>query len=172
MVEDLAAHLRLDSMRLVIHDYGGIVGQELIGRAQAGQLGFNVDSVVLLNCGIVDSAYRPTRMQKLLILPVVGRLLAGRITPGRFRTALDAARGSRITDTEFDDLWHGISRQGGHKVAHLLIRYNAERAAHHRRWEQALADWEVRCIWCGASTIRFRDATSLKRQQRSCRTPR
>ena len=149
MVEDLAAHLRLDSMRLVIHDYGGIVGQELIGRAQAGQLGFTIDSVVLLNCGIVYSAYRPTRMQKLLILPVVGRLLAGRITRGRFRTALDAARGSRITDTEFDDLWHGVSRQGGHKVAHLLIRYNAERAAHHRRWEQALADWEgpLHLVW-------------------------
>ena len=149
MVEDLAAHLRLDSMRLVIHDYGGIVGQELIGRAQAGRLGFTIDSVVLLNCGIVYSAYRPTRMQKLLILPVVGRLLAGRITPGRFRTALDAARGSRITDTEFDDLWYGVSRQGGHKVAHLLIRYNAERAAHHRRWEQALADWEgpLHLVW-------------------------
>ena len=33
VVEDLAAHLHLDSVRLVIHDYGGIVGQELIGRA-------------------------------------------------------------------------------------------------------------------------------------------
>ncbi len=149
VVEDLAAHLHLDSVRLVIHDYGGIVGQELIGRAQAGQLRFTIDSVVLLNCGIVYSAYRPTRMQKLLILPVIGRLLAGRITRGRFRSALDGARGSRITDTEFDDLWHGVSRQGGHKIAHLLIRYNAERAAHHGRWEQALADWEgpLHLVW-------------------------
>jgi pimeloyl-ACP methyl ester carboxylesterase len=149
VVEDLAAHLHLDAVRLVIHDYGGIVGQELVGRAQAGQLGFSIDSVVLLNCGIVYSAYRPTCLQKLLILPVIGRLLAGRITPGRFRSALDGARGSRITDTEFDDLWHGVSRQGGHKIAHLLIRYNAERAAHHRRWEKALADWEgpLHLVW-------------------------
>ena len=149
VVEDLAAHLHLDSVRLVIHDYGGIVGQELIGRAQAGQLGFTIDSVVLLNCGIVYSAYRPTRMQKLLILPVIGRLLAGRITRGRFRSALDGARGSRITDAEFDDLWYGVSRQGGHKIAHLLIRYNAERAAHHGRWEKALADWEgpLHLVW-------------------------
>ena len=60
VVEDLAAHLRLDWVRLVIHDYGGIVGQELIGRARAGRLGFTIDSVALLNCGIVYSAYRPT----------------------------------------------------------------------------------------------------------------
>jgi pimeloyl-ACP methyl ester carboxylesterase len=149
VVEDLAAHLHLDSVRLVIHDYGGIVGQELIGRAQAGQLGFTIDSVVLLNCGIVYSAYRPRRMQKLLILPVIGRLLAGRIARGRFRSALDRVRGSRITDAEFDDLWYGVSRQGGHKIAHLLIRYNAERAAHHGRWEKALADWEgpLHLVW-------------------------
>jgi pimeloyl-ACP methyl ester carboxylesterase len=149
VVEDLAAHLHLDSVRLVVHDYGGIVGQELIGRAQAGKLGFSIDSVVLLNCGIVYSAYRPTRMQKLLIVPVIGRLLAGRISPARFRSALDAARGSRITDDEFDDLWYGVSRQGGHKIAHLLIRYNAERAAHHGRWEKALADWEgpLHLVW-------------------------
>jgi pimeloyl-ACP methyl ester carboxylesterase len=149
VVEDLATQLHLDSVRLVIHDYGGIVGQELIGRAQAGQLSFTIDSVVLLNCGIVYSAYRPTRMQKLLILPVIGRLLAGRITRGRFRSALDGARGSRIGDTEFDDLWHGVSRDGGHKIAHLLIRYNAERAVHHDRWEQALADWEgpLHLVW-------------------------
>jgi pimeloyl-ACP methyl ester carboxylesterase len=149
VVEDLAAHLHLDSVRLVIHDYGGIVGQELIGRAQAGRLGFTIDSVVLLNCGIVYSAYRPTRLQKLLILPVVGRLLAGRITPGRFRSALDGVRGSRLTDTEFDDLWYGVARQGGHQLAHLHIRYNAERAAHHHRWEKALMDWDgpLHLVW-------------------------
>jgi len=149
VVEDLVAHLHLDSVRLVIHDYGGIVGQELIDRAHAGRLGFTIDSLVVLNSGIVYSAYRPTRLQKLLILPVIGRLLAGRITPGRFRSALDAVRGSRLTDAEFDELWHGVSRQDGHKLAHLLIRYNAERAAHHRRWEKALADWDgpLRLVW-------------------------
>jgi pimeloyl-ACP methyl ester carboxylesterase len=149
VVEDLAAHLHLASVRLVIHDYGGIVGQELIDRAQAGRLGFTIDSLVVVNSGIVYSAYRPTRMQKPLILPVIGRLLAGRITPGRFRSALDGVRGSKIADTEFADLWYGVSRQGGHQLAHLRIRYNAERAAHHRRWEKASAGWDgpLHLVW-------------------------
>jgi pimeloyl-ACP methyl ester carboxylesterase len=148
-VEDLAAHLQLDSGRLVAHDYGGIVAQELLDRALAGQLPFTVSSVVMLNSGIVYSAYRPTRMQKLLILPVIGKLLAGRISANRLRSALDAVLGSKLTDTEFDDLWYGVSLHGGHKLAHLLIRYNAERAAHHARWEKALADWDgpLRLVW-------------------------
>jgi pimeloyl-ACP methyl ester carboxylesterase len=149
IVEDLAAHLHLDSVQLVAHDYGGIVGQELIDRALAGQLPFTISSVVMLNSGIVYSAYRPTRMQKLLIRPVLGKLLASRIGADRLRAALDDVRGSRLTDTEFDDLWYGVSRQDGHKLAHLHIRYNAERAAHHARWEKALADWggPLRLVW-------------------------
>jgi pimeloyl-ACP methyl ester carboxylesterase len=149
VVEDLAAHLHVESVRLVVHDYGGIVGQELIDRVLAGKLGFDISSLVVLNCGIVYSAYRPTRLQKLLILPGIGKLLAGRITAGRVRSALDAISGSRLTDAEFDDLWYGVSRLDGHKLAHLLIRYNTERAVHHRRWESALADWDgpLHLVW-------------------------
>ena len=149
IVEDLTARLGVKSTRLVIHDYGGIVGQELVDRANRGQLGFAIDSIVMLNCGIVYSAYRPTRSQKLLILPVVGKLLASRVSAGRVRSLLDAVRGSRLTDTEFDDLWLGMSRQNGQKLWHLLIKYNAERQIHHRRWEAALASWDgpLHLVW-------------------------
>jgi pimeloyl-ACP methyl ester carboxylesterase len=149
IVEDLAAQLGVKSMRLVIHDYGGIVGQELVDRANQGRLGFAIDSLIVLNCGIVYSAYRPTRLQKLLIMPLVGKLLASRVSAARVRSALDAIRGARLTDTEFDDLWLGMSRENGNKLWHLLIKYNAERATHHRRWEAALANWDgpLHLVW-------------------------
>jgi pimeloyl-ACP methyl ester carboxylesterase len=140
-VEDLVAHLNLTSARLVAHDYGGIVGQELIDRANRGELPFTIDHLTMLNCGIVYSAYRPTRLQKLLIRPVIGKLLAGQVSAARIRSALDAVRGTPLSDSEFDDLWLGMSRDNGHKLSHLLIKYNAERAVHHQRWESALADW-------------------------------
>jgi hypothetical protein len=58
-------------------------------------------------------------------------------------------RTSKLSDEEFDDLWQGISLNNGHKLAHLLICYNMERACHHRRWEVALAVWEspLQLIW-------------------------
>jgi pimeloyl-ACP methyl ester carboxylesterase len=149
IVEDLTAQLDVKSVRLVTHDYGGIVGQELVDRANRGQLSFAIDSLIMLNSGIVYSAYRPTRLQKLLIQPVIGRLLAGRVSAARLRSALDAIRGTPLTDTEFDDLWLGLSRDNGHKLSHLLIKYNAERAIHHRRWETALANWTgpLHLVW-------------------------
>jgi pimeloyl-ACP methyl ester carboxylesterase len=148
-VEDLAAHLGLTSVRLVVHDYGGIVGQELVDRANRGVLSFTIEYLTMLNSGIVYSAYRPTRMQKLLILPVVGKLLAGQVSAARVRSALDAIRGTPLSDTEFSDLWLGMSRDDGHKRSHLLIKYNTERAAHHPRWESALAGWPgpLHLVW-------------------------
>jgi pimeloyl-ACP methyl ester carboxylesterase len=148
-VEDLVGHLQLDSVLVVAHDYGGIVAQELIDRTLAGALPFTVSGLVMLNSGIVYSAYRPTRLQKLLRVPLVGKLIAGRVTEGRFRSALDGVRAVKSTDAEFENLWHGVSLRDGHKLAHLLIGYNAERAVHHRRWENALASWAgpLRLVW-------------------------
>lgn len=142
IVEDLTAHLGIESLHLVAHDYGGIVGQELLDRALSGRLPFAVDRLTMLNCGIVYSAYRPTRLQKLLSTPVLGKLIARRITADRVHSGLDAVWGAtRLTDAEFGQLWQGIALRDGHRLAHRHIRYNAERARHHRRWEKALAAW-------------------------------
>jgi len=148
-VEDLLAHLGVHDVRLVVHDYGGIVGQELLHRSLSHGLAFAVQSVVVLNCGIVYSAYRPTRLQKLLIMPVVGKLVASRITAPRTRSGLDAVRGAKLTDAEFDDLWVGMSYLDGHRLAHLHIKYNSERAAHHQKWEAALSAWDgpLKLVW-------------------------
>jgi pimeloyl-ACP methyl ester carboxylesterase len=149
-VEDLMALLELSSAHLVVHDYGGIVGQELVDRQLAGRLPFGIVGLTMLNCGIVYSAYRPTRVQKLLNTPVLGKLVAGRVSARTLRSGLANVWGtSKLSDEEFGELWHGISRNDGHKLAHLLIRYNTERAHHHRRWEAALAAWEgpLYLIW-------------------------
>src|ERR1700753_257909 len=42
VVEDFVAHLPLDSVRLVAHDYGCIVAQELVDRVATGTLGFGI----------------------------------------------------------------------------------------------------------------------------------
>ena len=149
-VEDLMALLGLSSAHFVVHDYGGIVGQELVDRQLAGRLPFGIAALTVLNCGIVYSAYRPTRLQKLLNTPGLGKLIAGRISARTLRSDLAKVWGtSKLSDDEFGELWQGISLKDGHKLAHLLIRYNTERAQRHRRWEAALAAWQgpLHLVW-------------------------
>lgn len=140
----------VDGVDLVIHDYGSIVGQELLDRHRRGVLGFAIRTVTVLNGGIVYAAYRPTRLQRILATPVLGRLVAGRVTARTLRSGVDGVRGAaKLTDAEFDDLWVGVSRGDGHRKSHLLIRYNAERARHHERWEAAMAAWDgpLHLVW-------------------------
>jgi pimeloyl-ACP methyl ester carboxylesterase len=156
IVEQLVAHLDLGAVDLVIHDYGSIVGQELLDRLAAGRLGFDIKTVTVFNCGLVYSAYRPTLLQKLLVKPVVGTFLASRVSRSKMRSGLDKVRGTaKLSDAEFESLWIGISRNDGQKIAHLLLSYNAERAAHHKRWESALGSWEgpLHLIWGMADPV-------------------
>jgi pimeloyl-ACP methyl ester carboxylesterase len=166
IVEQLVSLLELRAVNLVIHDYGSIVGQELLDRGQRGTLTFDVSTVTVFNCGLVYRAYRPTRLQKLLALPVIGPLISGRVTEDRVRAGLDGVRGSaKLTDAEFANLWYGISANNGHKLAHLHIRYNAERAKNHQRWESAMSSYDgpVHLVWGMADPVSGKHVLDLAR---------
>lgn len=150
-VEDLLAHLGgLPAVHLVVHDYGGIVGQELVDRAVSGALPFRISTLTILNCGIVYSAYRPTVLQRILAVPLVGGLVSSCITAGMVRSGMEGVWGKTLlNDDEFENLWHGIAANNGQKLAHVHIGYNAERAVHHQRWEAALEAWKgpLQLVW-------------------------
>ncbi|UAJ10624.1 alpha/beta fold hydrolase [Glacieibacterium megasporae] len=165
-VERLLAHLGIAHVALVIHDYGGIVGQELLDRRGRGVLSFKVDAVHVLNSGIVYAAYRPTRVQKLLAMPVIGAFVASRLTKEKLHAGLNTVRGSNKLDAAaFDQLWVGMSRGDGQKLAYRHIRYNAERARHHRRWEEALFrfDGPIQLIWGLADPVSGRHVLEMAR---------
>ncbi|MCX4099019.1 alpha/beta fold hydrolase [Nocardia sp. alder85J] len=155
-VEDLLAHLNLGAAHLICHDYGDTVAQELLDRRRTGALPFTVESLVLLNGGIAYDTYRPTLGQRLLITPVLGRAISNALNPRLLRRALDAVRGDvKLTDAEFAELWVGMSRDNGHKLAWRLIRYNRERATQHPRWEAALTTFDkpLHLIWGPADPV-------------------
>jgi pimeloyl-ACP methyl ester carboxylesterase len=150
-VESLLSALGVPSARLVIHDYGGIVGQELLDRRRLGRLSFKVEGVHLMNCGVVFEQYRPHPLERMLASRVIGKLVASLITKQKVRAALDAVRGPthHLSDELFEELWYGIARNGGHKLFHRHIRVNQERALHAARWLSALEayDGPLHLIW-------------------------
>lgn len=165
-VEALLRHLGVDSATLVIHDYGGIVGQELLDRRRQRRLSFEVDGVQVLNNGIVYAAYRPTRAQKLLALPLIGRIVAGALNKDKLYAGLNSVRGaSKLSRPEFEQLWTGMAHENGFRLAWRHIRYNKERARHHARWEAALFDYDgpVQLIWGLADPVSGRHVLDLAR---------
>ncbi|MEM9600446.1 MAG: alpha/beta hydrolase [Pseudomonadota bacterium] len=141
----MLSDLGVDTFHLVAHDYGSTCAQEIVSRPDLSK---RVQTLTLLNGGVIFSAYRPTRTQKLLLSPL-GPLVVRALSADRVRTKLDALRGQKLRDDQFDSLWRGMTHNDGMLKSHLNQRYILERRKYWPRWETALRNYPgpVQLIW-------------------------
>ena len=142
LCEGLCAYVGLSRYHILAHDYGDTVVQELLDRFHARGPGANpVRSVTLLNGGIIQGAYHPRPIQRLLAGPA-GRLLTPFLTRSRVMGSLNAVFGeaTRPGSEEQDALWRIISEAGGQRNAPALLQYLGERKRHGERWARALTE--------------------------------
>ncbi|MBO9521161.1 MAG: alpha/beta hydrolase [Nocardioidaceae bacterium] len=144
LVEAVWAHAGVTATRLVAHDYGVSVAQELLARQAAGDLAVTLERVDFLNGGLYPELHRPEPVQTALLDPDQGpqisaiideNLMAGALAP-TFAPGYDAAADSAA-------IWRSLERDDGHRNAHLLIRYIEDRREHAARWTGALESTEV-----------------------------
>jgi pimeloyl-ACP methyl ester carboxylesterase len=143
LAEAILDALGATTCRILAHDYGDSVAQELIARAldrqRHGLRGVKIESVVFLNGGLFPEAQRPRPIQKLLASPIgpaLSRLL-GRKRFGRSFRAVFSPKHAP-SDEDLDVYWALVSHKGGHRLAHRLIRYLDERKQYRERWGGAL----------------------------------
>ncbi|MFL6090246.1 MAG: alpha/beta fold hydrolase [Aeromicrobium sp.] len=150
LVEAVWARSGVTSTRLVAHDYGVSVGQELLARRLDGNLSVDLERVDFLNGGLYPHLHRPEPVQTALLDPVQGpaisemineELIVGSLAP-TFAPGRDWAQDAA-------DIWASMSRDDGYLNAHLLIRYITDRQEHADRWIGALegTDVPLRFIW-------------------------
>ncbi|WP_374764182.1 alpha/beta fold hydrolase [Yunchengibacter salinarum] len=139
MVTALAEHLGLTEIRLLAHDVGDTVAQELLARQLEKSLPFRITRCLFLNGGIVPELHRPRRAQKLLASPL-GGLVARLMAADRFKKAFAAVFSKKHQpDAALLDLfWDEIMGKQGRPALARRIRYMAERKAYESRWVGAL----------------------------------
>jgi len=155
--EAVLADLGITRCRILAHDYGDTVAQELLARdaerRTAGRPGLRLEAVTLLNGGLFPETHRATILQRLLASPV-GALVARATREKVFKSRFSAVFGPSTQPSagDLDDAWTLVSAgTGTHRIAHLLIDYMAQRRRHRTRWVGALttAPVPLRLI-CGA----------------------
>lgn len=150
LVEALWAAEGITRTRLVAHDYGVSVAQELLARRADGALGVDLVRVDFLNGGLYPDIHRPEPVQTALLDPVQGpqisaiineELITGALAP-TFATEAGLA-------AHAGDIWRSLERYDGHRNAHLLIRYISDRQQHAERWTSVLerTDVPLRFVW-------------------------
>jgi pimeloyl-ACP methyl ester carboxylesterase len=126
----------IDATGIVAHDLGDTVAQELLWRACQGSLPASIGFTVLANGGIYPDLHRPLDFQTSLADPERGAAVAASLTEETMGALVQLTFGTRRTldADELHAMWSTISRGGGHRIMHLLIRYMEER-------RQRAADW-------------------------------
>jgi pimeloyl-ACP methyl ester carboxylesterase len=143
--------------RILAHDYGDTVAQELLARAAErrtwGKGGLDIEAVTFLNGGLFPETHRPTVLQRLLASPL-GPVVSRATTRSLFRRGFSAVFGasSQPSDADLDEAWTLVTAGGGtHRIAHRLIGYMEQRRRHRARWVGALTGARVPLrLICGA----------------------
>lgn len=147
--EALLAQLGVDRIHILAHDYGDSVGQELLARyeqrRESGEPGPTILSACFLNGGLFPESHRPRPIQRMLRVPVLGRLLSNGMTAETFFKTFPAVFGPKTkpTPVELHDFWTLVSHDNGHTRAYKLIRYIDDRKRNRDRWVGALQSTDV-----------------------------
>lgn len=137
MVEALLAHLDVPACRILAHDYGDTVTQELLARQGEADPAFAIERVVLLNGGLFPETHRPVLAQKLLISPL-GPLMAGLFTFKKLTATFAHICARPLPEGELEGYWALLETHRGRRVLPGLIRYMEERRSYRERWVGAL----------------------------------
>jgi pimeloyl-ACP methyl ester carboxylesterase len=143
LTEAVLAHHGIERHHVLAHDYGDTVAQELLARDSA-RASMRLLTVCLLNGGLFPETHRARLVQRLLESPL-GPLVARFSNRDAFARSLTAVFGPDTPPSpgELDAFWTLATHEDGHRLAHELIHYMADRRRHRDRWVSALRD--ARC---------------------------
>jgi pimeloyl-ACP methyl ester carboxylesterase len=147
LTERLWEHFGIGETRLVAHDYGATVAQELLARSAAA-----VTSITFLNAAVYVDLARPLAIQRLLANRLTGPIVARAVTERTFRRSFASVFSAEhpISDTETREHWKVLQRRGGGaRLTARLLRYLDDRRQNATRWEAALVNTRVplRFVW-------------------------
>jgi len=144
--ETLLSRLGVRKTHLLVHDYGVSVAQELLARHRQRRepRSLELQSVTLLNGGLFPETHRARLIQKLLLGPL-GPLISLLNNEKRFTRSLGAVFGpaTPLTPEHASGFWRLSTENGGHRLAHRLIRYMLDRRRNRERWVTALQETRV-----------------------------
>jgi pimeloyl-ACP methyl ester carboxylesterase len=142
LVQTVVAESATGPVVVLAHNMGTSVTTELLARDIHDRLPFDLQRAVLTNGSVIleRASLRPS--QKILrgrLGPVASRLINRRGFTRGFGKLFTPAH--PLTLEEAAAQWALLSRNDGHRIAHLLISYLDERERYAQRWHGAVRDW-------------------------------
>jgi len=134
--------------RMLAHDYGVTVAQELLvrhdERKRRGDHSLVLEAVVFLNGGLFPETHRPLLIQKAMLTPL-GVVLSRAMSLRMFTRSFAKVFGphTKPSPEEAREFYTLLVGNGGNRMAHRLFHYMPERTAYRARWVGGLCDTDV-----------------------------
>ncbi|CAM9172290.1 unnamed protein product, partial [Ectocarpus fasciculatus] len=142
---DTAHTSTANEVRIIAHDMGDSVAQELLARwlESRDSTGiYSIKSVVLFNGGLFPETHKPRAAQLLLLSKATGPVASRAFTFNLFSHSFQEVFGPR-SKLSFDELvvyWQSLVYKNGISSMHLLQQYMTDRVKHRERWVGALVN--------------------------------
>ena len=150
-------HDGVTSTRIVAHDVGTIVAQELLARALDEELDVTIESVTWLNGSVYPDLYQPTDTQLALLDPDAGPALAAAIDRELYVAGLASVHhpDHRPGPEVLAQQWDAFSEGNGTAEMPRFLGYIPERTARADRLVAALESTPIpqRFIWGDADPV-------------------
>ncbi|MDB4976467.1 MAG: alpha/beta hydrolase [Myxococcaceae bacterium] len=142
--------------RMLAHDYGVTVAQELLARhderRQRGDHSLVLERLCFLNGSLFPETHRPLLIQRLMLTrlgPLLSRALTLRSFGSSFRKVFGA--NTQPSAQELAEFFRLVTAGGGRRMFYRLFHYIPERRARRERWVSALQQTAVPLRFVGGA---------------------
>jgi pimeloyl-ACP methyl ester carboxylesterase len=131
--------------RVIAHDYGVTVAQELLARdderRRRGDHSLVLEKVCFLNGGLFPESHRPLLIQRLMLTPL-GPLLSRSLDEKKFARSFVKTFGpnTRPSPQAVHEFFQLVLAGDGLRMFYRLFHYMPERRLHRERWVSALRE--------------------------------
>ena len=140
LFEALLARHEVSRYRLIAHDFGDTVAQELLARQRERPASPRIAAMCLLNGGLFPETHRALPAQRW-IASAIGPLLVRLSSFRGFAASMRRVWGRHpISNAELHAMWRLVTANDGLAVMPKLLGYIAERKRHRSRWVQSLTE--------------------------------
>ncbi|XP_046356327.2 mesoderm-specific transcript homolog protein-like [Haliotis rufescens] len=139
VVEGLAQSLAISSTHILAHDLGDTIALELVARykerLERSETGLVLTSLCLTNAGLFPGKFYPRLVQRVFLIPVIGRIAARFSFFWLFRNGgFGEVFGTKPTYEDFEDFYAAIRYRDGNNALPGVLHFIKERYENEDRW--------------------------------------
>lgn len=148
LVTSLSQSLGIHKVHVIGHDYGGTIAQELLSRYNTYiQDSLTIESICMLNGGIIPSTHQPLFVQRLFWNPnfFIKFIVRHAVSWVLFKSRFPVLYGPNTQPSmeNLTDIYSILMYKSGHYVLPDVINFFHERHLHEKRWTGALQHTKV-----------------------------